>query len=325
MFMQTRSIMIKHFISTAAFAFGALQCLAATSFPEHALRLVVPTTPGAAPDVVARLIGERLSVALGQPVVIDNRPGNGGILGLQAVARAAPDGHTLGLQTLPFVLAPSLMPNVPYDIERDFQPVTLLNWNFAVLVVPASSLITSLDDLVTQAKAMPGALTFASSGNATPSHLTLGLFQKEASVKLTHVPYKGGAGAQTAILAGEVNMFAASTAFAINNINAGKLRALATSAPQRIVSLPDVPTLLELGHPGVALSAWQGTVVPAATPHAIVDRLHAELARILADTEVKARLAALGLEPVGLAPNEFAAHQRADMNNWHSIIRQSGI
>src|SRR5207237_4528423 len=137
--------------------------------------LVVPTTPGAAPDVVARLIGERLSVALGQKVVIDNRPGNGGILGLQAVARATPDGHTLGLQTLPFVLTPSLMPNVPYDIERDFQPVTLLNWNFAVLVVPAASAIKSLDDLVAQAKATPGAFTFASTGTATPSHLTRGV------------------------------------------------------------------------------------------------------------------------------------------------------
>jgi len=307
----------------AALAAGASPAIAA--WPERPLRLIVPTTAGSVPDVIARLIGERLAEALGQQVVVDNRPGGGGTIGLQALARAAPDGYTLGLQTLPFVITPALVPTMPYDIERDLQPVTLLDWNHAVLVVPASSPLTSVADVVREARANPGALTYASGGNATPSHLTFALLEQQTGIRLTHVPYKGGPAAATAVIAGEVNLYGASVGLAGTNVKAGKLRALATSAPRRIAAMPEVPTLLELGYAGVELSDWQGIVVPAGTPRDVVLHLHAALARIIALPEVRARLGTLGMEPAGMGPDEFAAYQAGEMRKWHALVRTAGI
>lgn len=315
----------KHIAAGLLAACVALPSVGYAAYPDRPLRLVVPTTAGSVPDVVARMIGERLATALGQAVVIDNRPGGGGTIGLQAVARAIPDGYTLGMQTLPYVVTPSLVPKMPYDIEKDLQPVTLLNWNYAIVVVPANSTINSMADVVAQARAKPGSLTFASTGNATPAHLTFALFEQKTGIRLSHIPYKGGPAAWAAVLGGEVNLFGASTGFAAPNVRAGKLRALATSAPRRIAAMPDVPTLTELGYTGVELSDWQGIVVPADTPREIVDRLHSELTRILASPDVKARFATLGMESAGLGPDEFSAYQHGEMRKWHALVRAAGI
>jgi tripartite-type tricarboxylate transporter receptor subunit TctC len=297
----------------------------AGQYPERPLKLIVPTTAGSVPDVVARLVADRLAAALGQAVVVDNRPGGGGLIGMQAIARSAPDGYTLGLQTLPFVVMPSLVANASYDPQRDLQPVTLLNWNYVVLAVRASSPFRTIGELITRAKADPGALTFASSGNATPSHLTLALLEQQTGARFTHVPYKGGPAARTALLAGDVDVFGSSVDFAAAQVRAGAVRALATSAPQRMESLPEVPTLVEAGYPGVELRDWQGIVVPAETPRPIVERLHAELERILSTPDVREHFARLGLLAAGFGPEAFADQQRADIVKWHALARAARI
>ncbi len=309
---------------------GALASLVAGSvnaadYPEHPIKVIVPTTAGSVPDMVARLVGQRLAGALDQSVVVDNRPGGGGIIGLQAVARAAADGYTLGLQTLSYVITPSLVASMPYDIERDLRTVTLLNWNYAVLSLRESSPIRTLPEFVEQAKARPGELKYSSPGNATPAHLVMALLAHQTGTSLLHVPYKGGPAAQSALLAGDVDAFAGSVGFAANYAKAGKIRLLAVSSPQRVQALPEVPTFTELGLPGIVLTDWQGIVAPAATPQKVVDRLHAALLVALAAPDVKEHLAKIGLEPAGLGPSEFAEHQHADMRKWHALVRQAGI
>jgi tripartite-type tricarboxylate transporter receptor subunit TctC len=305
-----------------------LAVLAPPAWPQYPItpiRLIVPTTAGSVPDIVARMFAEQLALALAQPLVVDNRPGGGGVIGLDAVARAAPDGYTLGLLTLPFVITPALIPKMPYDVERDLQPVTLLAWNYSVLVVPQGSGITSVADLVARAKANPGTIKYSSGGIATPSHLTLALLENKSGIRLSHIPYTGGPAAWTALLAGEVDALGTSVAIASANVKAGKVRALATSAPQRIAAMPEVPTFLELGYAGVELRDWQGIVVPAGTPRAIVERLHAALTQVLQSSELRARLASRGQEPAGLGPDEFTTFQASEMRKWHALVRAAGI
>jgi len=297
----------------------------AEPYPSKPIKLIVPTVPGPPPDVVARLLGDKLSSALGQPVVVENRPGAIGTIGLAAVVKSAPDGHTLGLMSLPYAIAPSLLGRIAYDTEKDLAPVTLTNWNHPILAVRADSPVRSVADLVPLAKARPGELKYASSGNGTPPHLAGELFKREAGVTITHIPYKGPSPAVVALLAGEVDLTILATSVLSPHLKSGKLRALATVAPRRLAKYPDIPTLVELGYPELGITDWQGIVAPAGTPGDVIARLHAEIAKVLAAADFRQRLEVLGLEAAGLGPEQFAAHMHKEIQRWSKLVRDAGI
>jgi tripartite-type tricarboxylate transporter receptor subunit TctC len=297
----------------------------AAEYPDKPIRMIVPTTAGSVPDQVARWLGEQLAARLGQPIVVDNRPGAGGAIGLAAVASAPPDGYTLGMQALPWVVTPSLVAKMPYDTERDFAPVALVAWSNTLLVVPAVSPLQSVADIVARAKAKPGELKFSSAGIGTPAHLVLSLLEHEAAIKLTHVPYTGAPASVSAVAGGDTDLTAASPRVVLPLVQAGKLRVLATTSPRRLRAFPDVPTLVELGHRGVELSDWQGVVVPAAVPREVVARLHAAIEAVLALPDARSRLEAMGMEPALMNPDEFAAHVSSEMKRWSAVVRKAGI
>jgi len=294
-------------------------------YPSKPIRIFVPSTPGGPPDLVARLIGDKLAGALGQPLIVENRPGIGGTIALAAVAKAAPDGYTLGIMGLPTVVAPRLTGKLPYDTEKDLAAVTLVNWTYALVAVPAASPARSVADLVALAKAKPDALKFSSGGNGTPAHLGAEMLKHQTGVSLVHIPYKGAPAAVAALVAGDVDLMIASTGPVSPQVKAGKLRVLATPAPHRIAAYPDLPTMIELGYPGVELRDWQGVVAPAGTPREVIGRLHAEIVKVLAMPEIRQRLEAMGMEPAGAGPDEFQAHIRSELQKWGKVVRDAGI
>jgi len=295
------------------------------AYPARPIRLVVPSAPGSPPDFVARVVGEKLTFALGQPVVIENRTGASGIIGLQAVAAAAPDGYTLAILGMPHTVVPSLVASMPYDTERDLAAVGLINWNSHVLAVPAGSSIKSVPELIAAAKARPGSLRFSSGGNGTPAHLAFELLKREAQIDVTHVPYKAAPAAAQALLAGEVDAMVGTQGSLAPQVKAGKLRALATPAPQRLASYPELPTFTELGYAVIQLRDWQGVVAPAGTPREVILRLNGEIVKVTALPEVRQRLEAVGMEVAGLGPDEFAAHIRRELRRWGELTRAAGI
>ncbi len=296
----------------------------AAEYPDKPIKLIVPTTAGSSPDVVARFIAVELAAVLGQPIVIDNRPGAIGTIGLNAVAKAAPDGYTLGIQTMPYIVAPSLLARLPYDTETDLLAVAQVQRNYSLLVVPAASSIHSMADIVARAKTSPGQLKFASSGNATPSHLAFGLLQKKVGIELQHIPYKGTPPVLLALLAGEVDMAFCGLTACAQQIAARKLRGLATAAPHRLPAYPEVPTLTELGY-GVEITDWLGVVAPAGTPRQIIEKLHAAVAKVVATPEMKQRLQAIGMEPASTGPDDFAALIHSEILKWKTVVRDARI
>jgi tripartite-type tricarboxylate transporter receptor subunit TctC len=297
----------------------------AAPYPTKPIKLISPSTAGSSGDLVARVVSDRLAAALGQPVLVENRPGATGIIGLGAVAQSAPDGYTLGVMSMPHVVVPSLVSKMPYDTEKDLAPVALVNWSYNVLTVRAGSRLNSLAEVIAAAKAKPGAVKYSSGGNGTPSHLAGELLGREASVDLTHVPYKGGTAAVLAAVSGEVDFVVGPIGPLSPQVKSGKLRALATSSPHRIAAYPELPTFVELGYPGVQMRDWQGFVAPARTPASVIARLHAEIAKIAALPEVKQRIESLGLEPAAMGPKEFAAHIQSEFRKWGKLIRDVGI
>jgi tripartite-type tricarboxylate transporter receptor subunit TctC len=295
------------------------------AFPSRSIRLIVPSTPGSPPDVVARLIGERLSAAFGQPVVVDNRPGATGMIALQAVANAAPDGYTLGIIGMPHMVTPSLVARMPYDTEMDLAPVALINWNSHLLAVPAASPAGSVADLLAAAKARPGTLRFSSGGSGTPAHIVRELLNREAGVDMTHIPYKSAPAAVTALVSGEVDMMVGALGPISPHVKAGRLRVLATPAPQRVAAYPELPTFVELGYPLLQVRDWQGIVAPAGTRKDVIARLSSEIASAAATPEVKGRLEAVGMEVAVLGPEQFAAHIRSELRKWGKLARDAGI
>lgn len=299
---------------------------AAAPYPSKPIRLIAPSAPGSPPDVVARIVGEQLATAVGQPVVVDNRPGAIGTIGLQRVSKGTPDGYTLGIISMPYIIAPSLLPKLPFDVVKDFAPVTQIVWAYHILVVRASSPWKSVNDLIAFAKSRPGQVTFASGGNATPAHVS-GVFLKlRSGIDIRHVPYKGAAAGITAVLGEQVDiMFAAATASA-PHVRAGKLRALATPAPQRVPGFPDLPTMVELGFQGFEIREWHGVVAPARTPREIIARMSNELANAAAIPEAKERFAANGMDPVvPRGPEPFGALIRYELAKWGKIVREGGV
>ena len=298
----------------------------APAYPVKPIRVLVSGAPGTPPDTLARIVAEPLGAALGKPVLVENRPGASGVVAMSTLARAAPDGYTLATIGLPQIVAPGLVAEMPYDTVRDFAPVIQLTWSANVLVVGTASSLRALSDFVTLAKTKPGVLTYASGGNGTPSHLASELLKRHAGIDVRHVPYKGISAGLGGVMGEQVDIAFAGIATALPLLRSGRLRALATAGAQRLPALPDVPTIAEAGYPGCQQNEWYGVVAPAGTPQEVIGRLAAELARIMAQPEVQARLTHLGLYPVDRSgPEALGALIRAELPRWKEIVREAGI
>lgn len=310
-------------------ALVSLQCPLVTAqgmaYPTKPVRLVggAPGTPG---DAMARTLGERLTARLGQPVIVENRPGAINTIALALVAKAEPDGHTLGILGMPSTVAPALLSTVPYDTVRDLAPVRQVSWISNLFVVRAQSSVASVADFVAAARSRPAGLTFASGGNGTPAHLAAELFKARAAIDILHVPYKGAPAGITAVISSEVDMMFATTVAVAPHVRSGRLRALATPAPERLRAFPAVPTLMELGYRELEIRDWHGIVAPAKAPKPVIARLAAEIAAALSDREVQGRLESSGFEPaVESSPEMFGALIRTELARWSRIVRDAGI
>jgi tripartite-type tricarboxylate transporter receptor subunit TctC len=308
-------------LCTSAAAFAAQ----APAYPTKPVRMIVAVPPGGPADTLARLVAPKLTDALGQTVVIDNRPGANGIIAYETTARAAPDGHTFTAVAAGVVINASLYKSVPYDPIKDFAPITLGITVPNILVVHPSVPANSTKDLIAFAKAKPGAVTFASAGNGTSGHLALELFRMSAGVDVIHVPYKGGGPALAEVLAGQVQALFSIALAAAPQIRAGRVRALAITSAKRSPVSPDLPTVAESGLPGFEVIGWFGWLAPAATPKPIVNRLHAEIVRALKLPDVRERLLSQSTEPVGNTPAEFAAFIKSEHAKWGKLIRAANI
>lgn len=299
---------------------------AADTYPVKPVRLIVPFPPGGPADGLARTVGDRLSASLGQSVIVDNRPGAGGNIGMELAAKAAPDGYTLVLAPAGnLTVNPSLYRNVPYDVARDFAPVTVIAAVPNLLVVNPGVPAQSLAELIQYAKDNPGRLNFSSPGSGSGAHLAGELLKSAAGIDLVHVPYNGIAPAVTAVVAGDVQLMFAGASSALPHVSAGKLRALAVASPKRIAAAPMLPTLDESGLPGFDVTSWYSIVAPAGTPPAVIERLQREIARALNNADVRARLTGLGAEPIGNSPAEFAVMLKSETAKWSKIVKDANI
>jgi len=297
---------------------------AAQDYPSRPVRLIVPFAAGGPADVYARFIGQRLQESMGQPFVVDNRPGAGSIIGTDAVAKAEPDGYTLLLMSNTHTVNESLMPNKPFQLMRDFTPVAPINSSDLVLVTRASLPVQSLRDLIAMAKAKPGGLSYASSGPGTPYHMAGELFKAMAGVSIVHIPYKGSSGARTDVLGGQVDlMFDAITTMA-EHVRAGKVKALGTTGSTRSAVMPDVPTISEAGVPGYEATIWLGLLARKGTPPSIVQRLNAEVSRIVGQPEVRKAWEAQGAVPMVMSVDTFGRYLQDDIAKWARIVKISG-
>jgi tripartite-type tricarboxylate transporter receptor subunit TctC len=295
------------------------------AWPTKPVRLVVTYPPGGTVDAVARIIGPKLSARLGQPVVIDNRGGAGGAIGGELVAKSPADGYTVMLDASNHAQNPALRSKMPFDTLRDFAPVSLLVKVPNILVVHPAAPIRSVKDLIAQAKARPGEINYASSGNGSSPHLAAELFDSMAKTRMTHVAYKGGGPALTDVMAGQVPVFFASLGSGMPYIQGGKLRPIAIGGRTRSPALPEVPTIAESGLPAYEMYEWNAIFVPAATPAAIVERLSKEIAVTLEDREVRQRLEALGAEVIGSGPAELDAFRRAELAKWNRLAKENKL
>ncbi len=294
-------------------------------YPNKPIRFIVPFPPGGGTDIVSRLVVNKMTETLGWRIVIDNRGGAGGSVGMEAAANSAPDGYTLVMgQTSNLAVNPSLYAKLPYQPLRDFSPVSLVSMIPIVFMVSAKSQYKSVGDLINAAKAKPGQVTFATTGNGTIGHLTGELMQRRAGVKLNHVPYKGSLQAFPDLLGGRVDLFLASLETAIPQVKAGTIRALAVTSLQRAPAMPDVATVAESGYPGFDANTWTGVLVAAKTPRPIIERLNAEIAKVLDAPDIRARLATGGA-PVKTGPEAFTALLKADSEKWGRIVREAGL
>lgn len=299
---------------------------AAQTFPQKPITLVSPWPPGGSNDTFSRLIASRLASVFGQPVLVDNRPGATGTIGVSQVARAPADGYTpvMGSSST-HATALAIYPNLSYDPVRDFSPVTMVATVSNVLVVNPAVPVMSVQELIALAHRQPGKLTFASAGNGSSQHLAGEMFKVMTGVDMLHVPYKGAAPAVADMVAGHVNLGFHNMPDVLPLVQNGKLRALAVTADHRAAVLPDVPTVAEAGVPGYSAQVWFGVFAPAGTPRPIVEQLPAEITRALADIEIKARLDALGNEVSGLGPEAFARFVEAEVTRWSDIVRRAGV
>jgi tripartite-type tricarboxylate transporter receptor subunit TctC len=309
----------------AVIVLGFAQAADAQTYPVRPIRLVVPYPPGGPTDFVGRTVGQKLSQFVGQQVVVDNRPGAGTIIGSELVARAAPDGYTLLFGTGGGTfLAPLMIPKVPYDPLRDFAPITMLVQSPQVLVAHPSVPATTIPELIALAKSKPGALNFASVGTGTSPHLGGELFQSLTGTKIVHVPYKGTAPAMTDLISGQVQMMFTSMPTVLAHVKAGRLKLLGTGGTKRSAVIPETPSISEFV-PGFELITWYGIFAPARTPDPIIRRLNTEIVKVLNDPESRDRMAAQGLEPAPMKPEELKRYTEQDTSRWARLIKAAGI
>ena len=316
--------LLRHLATALLAGLPLLAAAQAGDFPNKAIRIVVPFPPGGATDAAARLVATQMSEKWGQPVVVDNRAGAGGNVGSDMVAKSAPDGYTLVMGvTGSHAINTSLYSKMPYDPVADFVAISQVAVVPNVLVVHPSVPANNLAELVALAKREPGKLNYASLGNGTAAHLGMEMLKSAAGIEITHVPYKGSAPAVSDLLGGQVQMMVDGLPSALPHIKAGKLRAIALTSLHRAPALPDLPTIAER-YPGFYADAWSGLFAPAGTPQPVVDKLSAEVQRILKLPEVREKLAALGAEPVGSTQAEFAAHVKREIDKWAKVVKSSG-
>ncbi len=297
----------------------------AQTYPNRTIRLVSPYAPGGGTDLVARVIAQKLTEALGQSVVVDNRPGAGGVLGADSVVRSAPDGYTiLFASPSPMVVAPHLMKTMPYDPFKDLIPITLISVVPAIMAVHPSLPVKTVKDFIALAKSKPGQLSYSSSGNGGTGHLAGALFDAKTGTHMVHVPYKGTAPATTALISGEVSVTFGDIVAIVPFVKTGRVRAIAVAALKRNALFPDLPTIAET-IPGYTAGPWYGLLVPAKTPPEIVARLNKEAVGVLRAADTKASLASMGAEPIGSTPAEFTALMRDETERWGKLIRDANI
>ncbi len=298
----------------------------AQSYPTGSIRLLVAFTPGGPSDVLARIVGERMSLRLGQPVVIENRPGAGGNVAAEIVANAPADGYTL-LNANNSILATNaaLYRHLPFDPLRDFAPISLIGSQPNILVVHPSLPVHSVADLVALAKAEPGKLNYGSSGNGTAAHLAAELFRLRAGIDIVHVAYRGAAPALTDLTSGRLQLMFATSASVLQFIESGTLRAVAVTTAERSAAVPDLPTVAESGFPDFEATTWHGLVAPAKTSPAVVEKLNQTVVAVLRETDIRQRLAGLGVEIVGDSPAEFGAYIRSESAKWAAVVKSAGI
>jgi tripartite-type tricarboxylate transporter receptor subunit TctC len=309
---------------TALALLAGLGNAAAQGFPSRSIRIIVPFPPGGSADVLARTIADQLGKSMGQPVVVENKPGVGGIVGAETVASAPADGYTLLFANTNIAINPSLYKKLPYDTARAFAPVVLMVEVPNLLLVSAQVKANNVQELVALAKRQPGALNYASAGSGTFPHLAIEMFKMLSGAPLTHIPYKGAAPALNALLAGEVQVLSNDLVTATQYVKAGKIRALAITGATRSPLLPDVPTMAEAGVRGYEAVGWQGIMAPAGTPAAVIARLNTEINKALADPELRQSLSNQGLTVIGGSAQQFADFLRQDTARWASTVKASG-
>jgi tripartite-type tricarboxylate transporter receptor subunit TctC len=323
--MKQRLLPLLVLLSSAPASSGIALAQSAQPYPNRPLRFIVPFTPGGSNDIFGRIIGQRLSEAMGQPVLIDNRPGAGGLLGAGIVAKAPPDGYNLMIHSTSFTTNVAIQSKVPFDPVRDISPVTRLGMGALMITVAAESPAKTMAELIALARAKPGTLNYGSSGSGGINHLATEVLNRMAKVQTVHVPYKGIGPALTDLMGGQIQFLLSGIPNVMPQVKSGRLRALAVSTAERSPFVPDVPTIAESGVPGYAATLWWGLFAPGGTPKPIIDRLNTETVKILQSAEMRDRLAAEGAQPAGTSPEAFTRIVREEIQFWRKVARDAGI
>lgn len=315
---------VKGVIGTSLFI-GLMGFVHAQAYPDRPIRVVVPTSPGGLLDSVIRPLGEKLTGTLGQPLVIENRPGASNIIGIEFVARSRADGYVLLGSTLPLVVNPSLFPKVPFDAEKDFVPISLLVASAYVVSVHTSVPVKSVKELITLARAKPDALNYSSGGNGTNLHIAAELLMSLTGITMTHLTYKGGGPALLALVSGEADLSIPSVAAVLPQVKAGKIRAIAVTSIKRSALLGDVPTVAEAGVPGYEFTSWIGLLAPAGTPNDIVTKLNQHIVTALRSSDLSTRFARTGMDVIASSPEEFRHYLHAELVRYAKLIEKRGL
>ncbi|MBI4190973.1 MAG: tripartite tricarboxylate transporter substrate binding protein [Betaproteobacteria bacterium] len=301
------------------------QAEASSDYPRKPVRLIVPSAPGGGIDIIARLLAPKVGGAWGQSIVVDNRAGGGTTIGTNTVAKAAPDGYTILLTSIAVAYIPALYVKLPYNTEKELDPVTLIVTQPNLLVVHPNVPAKSVAELIVLANSRPGEILYGSGGSGTAPHLATELLRTIARINLVHVPYKGGGPAVTALMAGEVHMLIAGMATLLPHVGSGRMRALAVTGTTRAKAVPELPTIAEAGLPGAEFDTWYGLMVPARTPNGVIRKINETFNRVLTAQDVQERLAGAGMEPLGGTQEKFAAYLKAEIKKWAVVVREAKI